>query len=315
MSAPEEKKTSKVLDTLNQIKQALRGLKVYALVGKSGTGKSFKAKMVAKKYDIDVILDDGLVIYKDKIIAGKTAKREKYALMAVKVALYDDVGHRQEVINALEEGKFKRILVLGTSDKMVKKIVYHLQLPDISKIIRIEDVSTPTEIETALKNRKAGRHVIPVPSVEVKRDYAHIFYDGIKVFFRNKGLFGLGKKNNTMVEKTIVKPQFQDGDKGQLSISETALTQLVINCVEEFDGNIKPLKVKLRQERDFTYVIRLSVAAPNKGSMAGKIHDLQKFIINNIESYTGIFLKEVHISIDKLINNTKGAKKNKNDKT
>jgi ABC-type oligopeptide transport system ATPase subunit len=35
--------------------------KVFALVGGSGTGKSFRAKLVAQKYGIDFIIDDGLL--------------------------------------------------------------------------------------------------------------------------------------------------------------------------------------------------------------------------------------------------------------
>ena len=50
---------------------------VYALVGESGTGKSFRAKLLAQKYGIHVLIDDGLLIDDDKILAGKSAKHEK----------------------------------------------------------------------------------------------------------------------------------------------------------------------------------------------------------------------------------------------
>jgi len=46
----------------------LRGVKSYALVGSSGTGKSFRAKLVAQKYGIDLIIDDGLLIRGDQIL-------------------------------------------------------------------------------------------------------------------------------------------------------------------------------------------------------------------------------------------------------
>ena len=38
----------------------LNGIKVYALVGRSGTGKSHHSKLVAQKHHIDLIIDDGL---------------------------------------------------------------------------------------------------------------------------------------------------------------------------------------------------------------------------------------------------------------
>jgi len=53
----------------------LRGVKSYALVGSSGTGKSFRAKLVAQKYGIDLIIDDGLLIRGDQILAGRSAKK------------------------------------------------------------------------------------------------------------------------------------------------------------------------------------------------------------------------------------------------
>jgi uncharacterized alkaline shock family protein YloU/adenylate kinase family enzyme len=302
--------SSTVRGVFNNIRQALRGLKIYALVGKSGTGKSFRAKMVAEKYDIEVILDDGLAICNDKIIAGHTAKREKYYLQAVKTALYDDVTHRQSVINALEEGKFKRILILGTSVKMVNKIVKHLNLPPISKIITIEEISSPAEIEVALKNRAAGRHIIPVPSVEIRRNYSQIFYDTIKIFFergKSKILWPFSRKDRkTMVEKTIVRTAFQDGHKRPLKISEQAILEMVKSYVKEFNSSFKVLKVRIKDEKDISYSLRLSLATPlSKDSIATTIHTLQDFIKNRLESFTGIILNEVHISVDKIIRHKK----------
>ena len=37
-------------------------MEVYAFVGSSGTGKSYRAQMVARKYNIRYIIDDGILI-------------------------------------------------------------------------------------------------------------------------------------------------------------------------------------------------------------------------------------------------------------
>ena len=37
-------------------------MKVYALIGPSGTGKSYHVPHLAQKYKIDCIIDDGLLI-------------------------------------------------------------------------------------------------------------------------------------------------------------------------------------------------------------------------------------------------------------
>ena len=112
-----------------------KGMTVYALVGESGTGKSFRAKLLAQKYQIQAIIDDGLLIQDDKILAGHSAKREKTFLAAVRVAVFDDKAHRDDVAKALQKYKIKSLLILGTSEKMVKKIAERLQLPLPSKII------------------------------------------------------------------------------------------------------------------------------------------------------------------------------------
>ena len=150
----------------------LFGIKVYALVGRSGTGKSFRARLIAGKYGIDLIIDDGLLIKGDNIIAGKSAKSEKVYLTAIKTALFDSVEHRTEVRNKLNEEKFTKILLIGTSEAMVQRIAKRLHLPKPGKVIQIEDIAPEEDIDKALKERATGKHVIPIPQVEVEKTMA-----------------------------------------------------------------------------------------------------------------------------------------------
>ena len=48
-------------------------MKVYALVGKSGTGKSYRAMSLAAAKNINAIIDDGLFISAGQVIAGSSA--------------------------------------------------------------------------------------------------------------------------------------------------------------------------------------------------------------------------------------------------
>ena len=59
-------------------------MKVYALVGKSGTGKSYQAMNLCRDLDIEAIIDDGLFIYGNGILAGKSAKRQGTVIGALK---------------------------------------------------------------------------------------------------------------------------------------------------------------------------------------------------------------------------------------
>lgn len=185
----------------------LKGVKVYALVGKSGTGKSFRSKLVAEKYNIDLIIDDGLLIKGDRIIAGRSAKREQNFLTAVRTALFDEDDHQKQTLDALQKEKYQRILIIGTSEKMVHKIAARLKLPEIEKIFHIEDIATKEEIETAMRIRfSEGKHVIPVPTIEITRNYPQIVYDSMRVFFKNRAKLPWGKRR--AFEKTIVRPEF-----------------------------------------------------------------------------------------------------------
>ena len=98
-------------------------MEVYALVGASGTGKSHRALWVAKERNIEYIIDDGLLIRGNEIIAGKSAKREKTRIGSIKTAVFTSDDHAFEVAQQLKAAQCQSILILGTSDNMVKELL------------------------------------------------------------------------------------------------------------------------------------------------------------------------------------------------
>ncbi|EEV19862.1 hypothetical protein TREVI0001_0730 [Treponema vincentii ATCC 35580] len=272
----------------------VKGPQIYALVGGNGTGKSFRARLVAQRYGIDLIIDDGLVIKGDKILAGHSAKREKTFLAAVKVAVFDDKQHRDEAAKVLHQFSRKKVLILGTSDKMVNKIAARLQIPPPQKIIRIEDIATREEIETAIRSRRLeGKHVIPVPSVEVKRNYPQIFYDKIRLLFRNASTGHL-KEEETLFEKSVVRPEFSKVYSAQ--VSDTALKEMVM----QYDSAVNIKKITVQTE-DNGYRVIMMVDMPAGPDLAGRILALKDFIIKNIERYSGIFIEDFNIVLNQMI--------------
>ena len=273
------------------------GLTVFALVGESGTGKSFRAKLLAQKHGIDAIIDDGLLIQNDKILAGRTAKHEKTYMGAVRIALFDDKQHRDQVAKALQTNKIKKLLIIGTSEKMAQKITSRLQIPLPSKIIKIEDIANREEIEKAIRSRQIeGKHVIPVPAIEVKKSYSQIFHDSIKDL-AVKSSFKFLKKKQSVLEKSIVTPEFSK--KGRIEISEAALSQMAMHCVSEFSPEIRIKKLSIKTDsRGYRLIVTIDV--PCGRQLTGEIHSLQQYVIENIEKYTGILIEEVSIIIDKI---------------
>lgn len=270
----------------------LRRVQVYTLYGPSGTGKSFRAKLVAQKYKVDLIVDDGLLIHENQILAGKSAKKEKIPFTAIRTALFDERKHLEEVRNRLDKEQFSRILIIGTSKRMVEKIAHRLNLPPITKYISIEDIASKEEIELARHSRtKEGKHIIPVPGIEVQRKYSHIFLDSIKVFFRKSFPFG---KKKEVFEKSIVTPEFSK--KGKLTISESAMVQMIMHCVSDYNELITVGRIHLKNHSK-GFIVHADISVPFGTHLPGMIHELQEHIITNIEEFTGITLSEVSITI------------------
>ena len=268
-------------------------VKVYALVGRSGTGKSFRAQLVADKYHIPLIVDDGLLIRNDRIVAGKSAKQESNFLTAVKRALFQDPEHYKEVMNALQTERFHKILIIGTSDKMAAKIAHRLNLPDPSQIIHIEDIATKDEIDTAMRIRYSeGKHVIPVSPLQITRSYPSIVYDSIKVGLRKRLAFLPFVKKVQTVEKTLVCPEFSKQE--ETAISEAAITQMVTHCLTEYEETMKVSKVTFTYGAE-GYDLEILIRTPEviSGLM---VAELEEYIADSLEKYGGILIHKVRLT-------------------
>ena len=158
-------------------------MKVYTLTGKSGTGKSYQAINLCKEKNIESIIDDGLFIYRNRVEAGISAKRQKTLVGAIKTALFTLDEHASSVANRIRELNPESLLIIGTSDRMTDKIIARLQLPPVSERIYIEDITTEEERDIADKQRHLqGKHIIPVPTLQLKRDFAGYFLDPLRIF-------------------------------------------------------------------------------------------------------------------------------------
>ena len=108
-------------------------MEVVAFYGPPGTGKSDRALVIAYENQCSCIIDDGILIYHNRIVAGKSAKREESRLKAVRRAIFWDEEQREDVKKTLQKIHPDRILILGTSDRMVVTITKALDLPEPSK--------------------------------------------------------------------------------------------------------------------------------------------------------------------------------------
>ena len=223
-------------------------IKVYAFVGPSGTGKSYRAQMVAGEYDIHYIIDDGLFIKDNEVIAGNSAKKAPTKIETVKHALFLTEEEKQEIKKAIKKYKPESILILGTSDNMVMKIAENLNLPKIEKIIYIDEIATKEEMETAKRIRKTvGKHVIPVPTFEIKKDFSGYILDPLQIF-KTKGR----GKDPYISEKSIIRPTFSY--LGNFTISDTVFKQIVEYLANKTDFVNKIIKTRVEKSQEGPYI-------------------------------------------------------------
>ena len=267
--------------------------KIYGLIGAPGTGKSFRAFLLADKYNIHYVIDDGLLLKDQKILAGYSANEEKFHVSAIKRAIFTETKHAREVRKALQKEHFNSLLILCTSENMLKKIIQRLHLPKKYKVIKIEDIATKEEIQLAQKSRiKEGKHVIPIPVIEVKKKYPTLVLNAIHLFKKEKG-------KEKIIEKTIVRPNFNE--EGKIQISPEALNQMIIFCIEEYSPDIKLLKNKLIHEDSLRYSMKLYVAADYQKTTPDILLRLRNTIKEKIENFTGLTISKIDIEIKKTI--------------
>ncbi len=275
---------------------------VIALVGPSGTGKSHRALMVASKNEADAIIDDGILIKDGKIIGGHSAKKEKSKIMAVRRAIFVLPGHVQEVQKAIEESKPHRILILGTSENMVQKIAKALELPAIAKIVHIEDIATQEEMEKAQSYRlKQGRHVIPVPTIELKPHFSGFLIDPLQSFFKRSST-----QRRRLGEKSIVRPVFSY--YGKLIIDDSAIKSIVEKVVtaRDFVKKISHVKVKHQWEGDEDQGVDIScgIVLTYGNHLPTLLAQTQKHVREAVEFMTGMVVREVNIEVKALFVST-----------
>ena len=274
----------------------MNNIKVYAFVGPSGTGKSYRAQMVANENNIHYIIDDGLFINDNEIIAGESAKKAPTKIETVKKALFLQQEQKDEIRKAIEKYKPESILILGTSDGMVNKIAKNIGVHEVEQIIYIEEIATPEEIQEARRSRVTeGKHVIPVPTFEIKKDFSGFILDPLQIFKIKSG-------NNKpyISEKSIIRPTFSY--LGNFTISDTVFRQ-IIEYVAQKEPNIhNVLRTRIDNQPEGPYVyIELSVEYGE--NVRTIVENFKNKIIKELEKLTTmrvqtikIVIKEIHIN-------------------
>ena len=271
-------------------------MEVIGFYGPPGTGKSDRALVIAYENKASCIIDDGILIYHSRIVAGKSAKREESRLKAVRRAIFWDKEQRDEVKAALLKINPKRVLILGTSDRMVVTIAKALELPMPAKYIRIEDVARPEDMLKANEARnKEGKHVIPVPTMELKPYFKGYMVDPLR-FLRSRKKEP--KRFSEWNERSVVRPVFSY--YGKLTFSDKVIEDLVNYAA----GGLKKIKIRhVRSKKSESQVnglilyLDVTVRTGTPQDIKNVIHTMRDRIQREIEYTTGMSLETIKINL------------------
>ncbi|MEN1761860.1 AAA family ATPase [Anoxynatronum sibiricum] len=267
-------------------------MEVTLFIGGSGTGKSYQAMQLAKSLGIRYIIDDGLLIRDNRVLGGRSAKRESSRLGAVRRAIFNDKEHCRQVRDLIESENPTKLLILGTSEKMVHTIVQQLQLPSPASTVWIDEVAAPSEIQMARRIRmKEGKHIIPVPAFQLKKDFSGFFLNPLQV------LKGLGKDAAGQEgEKSVVRPTFSY--LGKYTISDGVIRSLVHHALLRHTQLI-PMGTTFVHNTRNGLVVELDVKAPFGIPVTRQLRLAQERIGREVENMTALHLASVNITIKK----------------
>lgn len=275
-------------------------IRVCAFVGPSGTGKSYRAQMVAVENDIEYIIDDGLLIKGNAVIAGTSAKKAPTKVETVKHALFYEENEKREMREAFQKYKPPAILILGTSDGMVEKIAMNLGLPKISKTVYINDVATEEEMANARRIRVTeGKHVIPVPTFEIKKDFSGYLLDPLQIF-KSKGK----GKTPYLSEKSIIRPTFSY--MGNFTISDSVFKQIIEYLANKEPSIHKVIRTRVDNGENGTEIY-MEVIVNYGEKIIDVLKDFQTRSKKEIERLTAMNVSKIDV-MAKGINIPKNAK-------
>ena len=269
-------------------------MKVIAFVGPSGTGKSYRSVMVSQKYGADAIIDDGLLISHGKVIAGTSAKKELTKIASVKHALFMRSYQVSDIKRALKKYDIKCLMILGTSDGMVEKIAHNIGIGNIEQIIRIDEIATQEEINMAKRMRTVeGKHVIPVPTFEIKKDFSGYFLHPLRRFQKNLDT----EIASAEADKSIVRPTFSY--MGDYVISDSVINSIAMHESMNIQELVKIQNINLRKTGHGVH-IDMTVILTYGCNIFEVCRKIQLAVKDNIERYTSVNVRRVNILIKNL---------------
>ena len=158
-------------------------------------------------------------------------------------------------------------------------------------------MSCPSEIAKARAIRiKEGKHIIPVPTIELKPYFSGYLIDPLEIFFKKPQ----SAKRRKLGEKSIVRPTFSY--YGKLFIADAAIAAIVDNVATSDLAITRTgqINIKSSQDREKGISISLDVTIKYGQPLREILVNAQQRIKNMVEFMTGMMVKDVNIEVRRL---------------
>ncbi|MCR4418873.1 MAG: Asp23/Gls24 family envelope stress response protein [Clostridia bacterium] len=269
-------------------------MRVVALIGPSGSGKSHHAQLVAHECGAQAIIDDGLLIADNRILAGSSAKKQPTRVGAIRAALFSDPEQAGPVKTRIRELGAEKVLVLATSEEMARRIARNLELPDPEEIVDIFEVASPEAIARARRARRFGRHVIPAPTVEVKPRFSGTAIQPLRALLRRRP--GETDTPHTLwVDQSIVRPTFTY--LGRFYIANEALVTIATAGAAALGVRLERVEVLTRPEG---VIISADVELPYGAVLPRIAREVQEKVARAVEHMTALNVLAVNLTVRRL---------------
>jgi uncharacterized alkaline shock family protein YloU len=177
---------------------------------------------------------------------------------------------------------------------MINKICKRLNLEGPAKTVYIHQIASKKEIKKARYSRlQEGKHIVPVPSVELKPHFTGYFAD------LPYNIFSKQRKEKKDADRSIVRPAFSF--YGKLLIADTAIESIIEIIANKMLGVDKVTDVKIRRRTDSKGItISLEVILFYGVQIFTITRQLQAKIKEKVEYMTAMQVKNVNVSIRSL---------------
>ena len=163
------------------------------------------------------------------------------------------------------------------------------------KTVYINEVASKAEIKKARYSRlQEGKHIVPVPTIELKPHFTGYFAD------LPYNIFSSQRKQEKDADRSIVRPSFSF--YGKLLISDSALEDIIKIIGRKLEGveRITSIKVRRRSDNSKGIVISVEVVLYYGVKLFAVTKQFQAKIKEKIEYMTAMKVNNVNVSIRSL---------------